>query len=128
MSEWIDTRERLITKLDDLEKQRSDLFQHLKGSLALQELWPEVFEHGSVITRIAGSHSNGFKFYIQQSGATGGLNEHIKEFELSEIPLELACREHIKSALKSIVNERCGPSDAKKQAEELLQKLWKRGL
>ena len=123
MSEWIDTRNRLLIKLDDLEKQRADLFQHLKGSLSLQELWPDVFEHGSVITRIAGSPANGFKFWIQQSGL--GASGEMKEFELSEIPLEIACRGHIKSALKSIA---AGPKcESSKAANALLKELWKRG-
>jgi len=126
MSEWIDTRKQLLKKLEAVEKERTDVFQHLKGSLALQTLWPDVFEFGSVITRIAGSHANGFKFYIQQSLQPDSVGE-IREFELSEIPLELACRDHIKKALKDIVNARCGKSQSKKDAEALLSEIWKIG-
>ena len=122
--------QEMLKDLDALEAKRTDLYSKLKASLAIQELWPEAFSQGNrvfigkgtVSTRIQGSHSKGFRLYIN----TLRLGEE-KSFPLSEIPLELACRDHIKKALKAIVNERCGPSNAKKEAEALLKELWKRG-
>lgn len=114
--------QEMLKDLDALEAKRTDLYSKLKASLAIQELWPEAFSQGTVSTRIQGSHSKGFRLYINNLR----LGEE-KSFPLSEIPLELACRDHIKKALKAIVNERCGPSNAKKEAEALLKELWKRG-
>jgi hypothetical protein len=111
----------LTSQLDDWEIKRQSLFSELKASMAIQELWPDAFEHGPASVRIEGSHINGFKLCIRNF-----VEE--KSFDLSEIPVELACRPHIKKALKDILNKPCGPSDAKKQAEALLNELWKKGL
>lgn len=111
----------LMTRLQEHDSKRSELMSQLKASLAITELWPQAFKDGPVTCRIQGSHSNGFRLYIKSF-----CDE--KYFPLFEIPVELACREHIKKALKAIVNERCGKSDAKRQAEALLHKLWEEGL
>jgi hypothetical protein len=107
----------LISELEDLEAKRLDLMSEVKASLAILTLWTDAFEHGPVTTRIQGSHSKGFKLYIKN-----GIGEE-KALALPLIPLELACRDHIKRALKSIVNERCGPSESKREAEALLKEL-----
>ena len=110
----------IITRIDELNAKRTDLYGQLKASLAIIELWPQAFSWGPVTLSIQGSHSHGFKLCMC-------THVEVKSFPLSEIPLELACRDNIKKALKAIVNARCGESQSKKDAEALLSEIWKIG-
>jgi len=112
-----ESTQELMNRIESLESRKAELFKELNGSLSIRDLWPDAFKHGAVTTHIRGSHSKGFRFYIKN-----GIGEE-KSFNLNDIPLSLACADHIKKALKSIVNERCGPSKSKKEAEALLKEL-----
>lgn len=95
MSDEISESIRIVSqKLEANDRKRTELMDELKASLALQELWPRCFEHGSVICRIEGSPAKGFKFLIK--------NRHEeKSFDLQEIPVD-AIRGNVRIALHQI--------------------------
>lgn len=44
-----------MQKIKELHKKKSDLFDKLERSLAMQKIWPEAFDHGSIKSHVEGS-------------------------------------------------------------------------
>lgn len=56
-----------MSEVEDLRVRRDDAMSRLQKSFALQDLWPDCFEHGSVTAYFHGSPARGFFFTIQRS-------------------------------------------------------------
>lgn len=82
------------TQLQRLEEKRQELMKKLKESMAIRDLWPEAFKHGTTMSFLTGNLLKGtIKFRI-----TAGDGTH-KDFELKDVPTVLL-RRHYEAAVK----------------------------
>ena len=82
------------THLQRLEEKRQELMKKLKESMAIRDLWPEAFRHGTTMSSLTGNLLSGaVKFRI-----TAGDGMH-KDFELKDVPPVLL-RRHYEAAIK----------------------------
>jgi len=96
-----------LEKRRTLLKQRATLEDELDRSLAIQDLWPAAFDHGSASSRMSGSiHSSAeFLFIIKN-----GLGEE-RSFPFWTIPLSLIDY-HLSRLLQTIDPRRHGEDTA----------------
>lgn len=91
-----------LTRLATLNRQRDGLYQDLRRSLALQEIWPDAFEHGRCTSRVTGNPRSELTFVL-----TLGNGEQ-REKPLQDIPVIL-WSEQVKNDIR-----RLGPHHARK--------------
>jgi hypothetical protein len=73
-------RQEVLDNLKSLWKKRDELQGELQRSLAIQELWPEAFEHGRVFSHVEGNPGSGFFLTIKR-----GDGEE-RKFNIKEVP------------------------------------------
>lgn len=55
---------KTLERLDKANAERASLTHQLRKSLAIQELWPDAFEHGSCVSVVTGNVHVGFTFTL----------------------------------------------------------------
>lgn len=76
----------LLTKLTELDQkaaQAEELRQELRRSILLQDLWPDVFEHGSTTSWVSGHASRELRYTIKRGDGSK------RTFDLTMVPLAL---------------------------------------
>lgn len=89
-NEAIDRAINKSQELQELLDRQRELYKQLDQALALQKLWPDVFEHGAASSRWVGPHEEGFRFRNTPANAwrlqiTNGLGE-TREFVREDVP------------------------------------------
>ncbi len=88
LKEYNQTVQETLARVRDRHKERGKLFDELEESLALTTLWPEVFDHGQISTRIDGVLSSPSKAKII---ITNGVGE-VRKIFLKDAPRVLRKR------------------------------------
>jgi hypothetical protein len=70
-----------MASLTALTREAAKLAQDLQNSLAVQELWPAAFDHGSASVALVGNayHPDAFRLRVRNSQDT-------REFPISQVP------------------------------------------
>ena len=71
---------RMSPELARKLEERDRLYKELDRSLALQELWPDVFMCGPVMPRVDGSFHRGFKYTLTRDDGVS------RTFKLLDVP------------------------------------------
>jgi hypothetical protein len=91
-----------LAHLDHLNVQREALHQDLKRSLALQDLWPDAFDHGACTSYVVGNPRNEMTFVLTMG------NGETREVPLQDVPVVL-WSEQVRESIRKL-----GPHHARK--------------
>jgi hypothetical protein len=91
-----------LAHLDNLNVQRDALYKDLNRSLAIQELWPDAFEHGACTSYVVGNPRSEMTFVLTLG------NKETRKLPLQDVPVIL-WSEGAKATIREL-----GPYNARK--------------